>query len=90
VRINPSDDGDICDGESVTDEEPGGGLFEVGVKDAVEAAGFVGVTVHTILDVLRGVSYESSLEHAHMDSTTLNFYDSLLKWLACLCLELVL
>jgi len=79
MSVDPSDDGNVCNGESVAYEEAGGGLFEVGVKDAVETAGFVGVTVYTILDVLRGVSYESSLEHAHIDSTLLSFYYSLLK-----------
>lgn len=49
---------DISDGNMVTDNISGLGLSEMLVQDTVQAAGLIDVSVHTVLNVLRGIPRE--------------------------------
>lgn len=54
---DPAPAGNVGNGDTVADKEARGGLCEVFVHGAVEAACFVGVTVDSILDLFWGISF---------------------------------
>lgn len=54
---NPAPNGNVGNGQSVTDDEARGALLKVRVQSAVQTTGLVAVAVNTVLDLLWGVSY---------------------------------
>ena len=56
MGVGPADNRNVGNGEAVADKEARGGLFEVVLQHAVEAARLVGVAVDPVLDLLGGVS----------------------------------
>lgn len=55
MRIDPTNAGDVGDGEPISNKEARGGLLELSLEHAIQAASLVGVSVNAVLYLLRSI-----------------------------------